>query len=155
MKHHKKTTKSLFNRFSNAITKATGHPIAFAVACSLVIAWAILGPFMDFSERWQLTINTGTTIVTFLMVFIIQQSQNRETMAIQLKLNELIGVSETASNRLVDIEDLTETELEKLKKFYVTLSELSKKDFNIHTSHSIDEATEKHSEKMKVMKGKK
>src|SRR6187431_1431977 len=103
MRHKKTKHRTWFNKFSTAVTKGSGHPIVFAVACGVVLAWGICGPFLKFSESWQLTINTGTTIVTFLMVFIIQQSQNRETMAIQLKLNELIGVNETASNRLVDI----------------------------------------------------
>jgi low affinity Fe/Cu permease len=96
-------------------------------------------------------INTGTTIVTFLMVFVIQQSQNKDTMALQIKLNELIACS-TASNRLIDVEDITEEELETLKKFYVKLSQLSKKEANIHVSHSIDEAEEIHKMKKRLRK---
>jgi low affinity Fe/Cu permease len=106
-----------------------------------------LGPLFDFSDTWQLVINTGTTIITFLMVFVIQQSQNKDTMAIQLKLNELIASSKTASNRLVDIEDLSEQELDKLKKFYITLSELAAQEDNSMGSHSIDEAHQKHKAK--------
>ena len=107
---------------SNKVTKATGSPIAFIIALTIVIIWAVTGPIFGFSDTWQLVINTGTTIVTFLMVFIIQQSQNKDTIAIQLKLNELIACSEKASNRLIDIEDLTEEELDKIKKFYIKLA---------------------------------
>jgi low affinity Fe/Cu permease len=94
-------------------------------------------------------INTGTTIITFLMVFVIQQSQNKDTVAMQLKLNELIAASPRASNRLVDIEDLSEQELETLKKFYIKLSDLAEKEDNIHKTHSIDEAKSSHTRKAK------
>jgi low affinity Fe/Cu permease len=96
-------------------------------------------------------INTGTTIITFLMVFLIQQSQNKDTMALQIKLNELIATS-AASNRLIDVEDITEDELETLKKFYVKLSELAKKEADIHLTHSIDEAEEMHKQKKSMRK---
>jgi low affinity Fe/Cu permease len=99
-------------------------------------------------------INTSTTIITFLMVFIIQQSQNKDTMAIQLKLNELIACNEKASNRLIEIEDLTEEELDTLKNFYVKLSALAKKDKDLFSSHSIDEVHEVHNEKAKSRKPK-
>ena len=92
-------------------------------------------------------INTGTTIVTFLMVFVIQQSQNKDTMALQLKLNELIACQKKASNRLIDIEDLTEDELEVLKKFYIRLATLSKEESQLYTTHSIDEAAKVHDQK--------
>ena len=98
----------------------------------------------DFSDTWQLVINTGTTIITFLMVFIIQQSQNKDTLAVQLKLNELIACQELASNRLIDMEDLTEEELMVLKKFYVKLSKLAEKENDLHSSHSLDEASTFH-----------
>ena len=101
-----------------------------------------MGPVFDYSDTWQLVINTGTTIITFLMVFIIQQSQNKDTAAIHLKLNELIASDERASNRLVDIEDLTEEELMILKKFYIKLSERAEKEKDIHSSHSLDETGE-------------
>jgi len=138
-----------FEKFSTRITKATGSSTAFILAFLVIIVWAITGPVFNFSNTWQLVINTGTTIITFLMVFVIQQSQNKDTVAIQLKLNELIAASATASNRLIDIEDLSAEELETLKKFYVRLSELSKKDANIHQTHSIDEAQQSHKEKNK------
>ncbi|MDZ4795044.1 MAG: low affinity iron permease family protein [Bacteroidota bacterium] len=133
-----------FEKFSAKITKATGSSTAFVLAFVIVIVWAITGPIFNFSTTWQLVINTGTTIITFLMVFIIQQSQNKDTIAIQLKLNELIAASATASNRLINVEDLTAKELETLKKFYVQLAELAKKEMDIHKTHSIDEAANIH-----------
>lgn len=112
----------------------TGSPTAFIVATLLVVIWAATGPFFNFSEIWQLVINTGTTIVTFLMVFLIQKTQNKDSKAIQIKLNELIASSQTASNRLVDIEDLTEKELDQLHKYYEKLSTFTEKDAS--TLHS-------------------
>ena len=122
----KKNYETIFERFSARVTRATGKPIAFILAVVVIIAWAVTGPIFHYSDTWQLVINTGTTIITFLMVFVIQQSQNKDTMALQIKLNELIAAS-GASNRLIDVEDITEDELETLKKFYVKLSELAKK----------------------------
>jgi len=136
-----------FDKISKIITRATGRPGAFLSAFTVVLVWGITGPLFGFSDTWQLVINTGTTIVTFLMVFIIQQSQNKDTMAIQLKLNELIASQKTASNRLVDIEDLSEKELETLKRFYITLSELAQNEQNIFSTHSVDEATRIHKHK--------
>jgi low affinity Fe/Cu permease len=137
---NKKGFSKVFDKFSTAVTKATGSPAAFLIAMSVIIVWGITGPIFNFSDTWQLIINTGTTIITFLMVFVIQQSQNKDTIAIQLKLNELIASSDKASNRLIDIEDLTEDELIVLKKFYVKLSKLSAKENDLHASHSLDEA---------------
>jgi low affinity Fe/Cu permease len=139
----------LSNRFANAVTKASGRPLASVIAFCVIIAWLVTGPIFGFSNTWQLLINTTTTIVTFLMVFIIQQSQNKDTMALQLKLNELIACEERASNRLIDTEDLTSEELEVLKKFYVKLSRLADKERDLHSSHSIDEATVIHQSKRK------
>jgi low affinity Fe/Cu permease len=136
-----------FEKFSNAVTKISGRPIASLLAFLVVILWLISGPIFNFSSVWQLMINTGTTIITFLMVFIIQMSQNKDTMAVQLKLNELIASHKKASNRLVDIEDLSSEELEVLKKFYVRLSALSKEENQLHTSHSLDEAETIHKKK--------
>lgn len=138
-KKTKKSTK-FFDRFSTVITKATGRPAAFTAALAIVLLWAVSGPIFNFSDTWQLVINTGTTVITFLMVFIIQQSQNKDTMALQLKLNELIASNKGSSNRLIDIEDLTEEELQVLKKYYVQLSQLSAHENDLHASHSIDEA---------------
>ena len=153
-KSEKNTLKKQFDKFSTKLTKATGSPTAFLIAAGAVVVWLISGPFFNFSDTWQLVINTGTTIITFLMVFMIQQSQNKDTIALQLKLNELIAAHEGASNRLINSEDLTEEELLVLKKFYIRLSELASKEDDIHMTHSIDEATENHAEKMQK-RGKK
>lgn len=147
--------KKYFTGFSKVVTKATGSPYATIGALAVILVWAVTGPVFGFSDTWQLVINTGTTIVTFLMVFIIQQSQNRDSMAIQLKLNELIAANENASNRLVDIEDLTEDELEMLKSFFIKLAQQIKKDKSLLTSHSIEEAEEKHTYKLKKQSTKK
>lgn len=143
---------NFFEKFSTKVTKATGSTAAFLLAFLVIIVWGIIGPAFNFSNTWQLVINTSTTIITFLMVFVIQQSQNKDTIAIQLKLNELIAASSTASNRLIDVEDLTAKELETLKKFYIQLSELAKKENDIHNTHSIDEAKIIHQKKKKGMK---
>jgi low affinity Fe/Cu permease len=141
-----------FDRIASVVTRFAGRPTAFIIALTVVMVWAFSGPFFDFSETWQLVINTGTTIVTFLMVFIIQQSQNKDTMAVQLKLNELIACNKKASNRLIDIEDLTEQELIVLKKFYIKLSDLAEKEQDLYSSHSIDEADTFHEQKTKHRK---
>ena len=145
-------SSSLFERFANAATKFTGSSPAFIGAATIVVLWALTGPLFDYSETWQLVINTGTTIITFLMVFLIQKAQNKDGKAIQLKLNELIAAHERASNRMVDIEDLTEAELDQLHKFYVKLSALAKKENDIHCSHSIDAANEINELKSKAKK---
>ena len=147
-KKRKKITRA-FDRFSSIITKATGRPAAFIAALAIVVVWAVTGPLFNFSDTWQLVINTGTTVITFLMVFIIQQSQNKDTMALQLKLNELIAATYGASNRLIDVEDLTEEELETLKKFYVRLSRLAAKEDDVRATHSVEEARIVHDSKKK------
>jgi len=119
---NKNTFGRTFNKFSTIVTKATGTPAAFIIAFLVILVWGITGPIFNFSNTWQLVINTGTTIITFLMVFVIQHSQNKDTKAIQLKLNELIAASSEASNRVVSIEDLTDEELEVIKKFYTQLA---------------------------------
>lgn len=146
----KKRMNRFFEKFSSIVTKATGKPLAFISAIVLIIGWGITGPVFHFSDTWQLVINTGTTIITFLMVFVIQQSQNKDTLALQLKLNELIAATGTASNRLVDVEDISAQELETLKKFYIKLSELAKKETDIHATHSVDEAIKAHKHKKKI-----
>lgn len=135
-----KSKASLFERLSGFVTRRVGSTSAFMVALVIVIAWLLTGPFFDYSDTWQLVINTGTTIITFLMVFLIQRSQNKESLAIQIKLNELIASSQRASNRLIDIEDLTEEELMILEKYFSELVKMSKTEKDIHTSHSIEEA---------------
>src|SRR5882757_2074643 len=102
--------KKQFDKFSSKVTNAAGSPTAFISAFLIIILWGVTGPVFRYSDTWQLAINTGTTIVTFLMVFVIQQSQNKDTKALHLKLNELIACNQGASNRLIDIEDLTSEE---------------------------------------------
>jgi low affinity Fe/Cu permease len=142
----------VFEAISNAITRAAGRPGTSIASIVLIIIWAASGPFFGFSETWQLIINTSTTIITFLMVFVIQTSANKDTMAVQLKLNELIAANRHASNRLIDVEDLTADELEVLKKFYVKLSKLAEKEKTLFTSHSIDEAQNVHTSKLRTEK---
>ncbi|RYZ22125.1 MAG: low affinity iron permease family protein [Chitinophagaceae bacterium] len=139
---NKKGVKAKFENFAEGVTRATGTPTAFLVALAVVVIWAVTGPLFGFTDTWQLVINTGTTIVTFLMVFLIQQSQNKDSLALQLKLNELIACEERASNRLIDVEDLSQEELDVLKKFYVRLATLAKDSADLHTSHSVDDASE-------------
>jgi len=148
-KRSKKRLSQFFDTFSSKVTKVTGKPVAFILACAIIIVWAVTGPIFKFSDTWQLVINTGTTIITFLMVFVIQQSQNKDTIALQIKLNELIASSQNASNRLIDVEDRTPEELETLKKFYIQLAKLAAKETDIKATHSIEEAAEKHQRKIK------
>jgi low affinity Fe/Cu permease len=113
--------RSGFSRFAKHVARAIGSPYAFAIAFTSIIAWAFLGPVMGFSERWQLIVNTGTTIVTFLVVFLIQTTQNRDARAVHLKLDELIHVISEARNKLIDCEDLTDEELDKLDEDFKKL----------------------------------
>jgi low affinity Fe/Cu permease len=133
-------TASLWERFAISVTKATGSTAAFILAFIVVIIWAVSGPFFHYSENWQLVINTGTTIITFLMVFLIQKAQNKDSLAIQLKLNELVAAHEFASNRLVNVENLSEEDLKVIQKYYAGLSAMAKKEESLQQSHSIDEA---------------
>ena len=137
-----KKKKNLFERFSNWSTAATGSSAAFIIAMTVIIIWAVTGPLFKYSETWQLVINTGTTIVTFLMVFLIQKSQNKDSKAVHLKLNEMLASHEGTSNRMVNIEDLTEAELDHLYKFYIRLSDLAQRDSDLTATHSIDAAEE-------------
>jgi low affinity Fe/Cu permease len=139
--------KLWFEKMASHITRITGSSVAFLIAVLVIIIWGVTGPVFHFSDTWQLVINTGTTIITFLMVFIIQQSQNKDSLAIQLKLNELIAAEERASNRLIVVEDLSQDELEVLKKFYVRLSQLAREANDLHSSHSVDEAEGVHQHK--------
>lgn len=143
--------QGLFERFANWATKFTGSSAAFIAAVAIVVIWAVSGPLFNYSETWQLVINTGTTIITFLMVFLIQKAQNKDSKAIHLKLNELIAAHAGASNRMVDLEDITEAELDQLHKFYEELSKLALKDTDLLCSHSIDAAEGIHEEKMTVL----
>ena len=107
-----------FAKFATKTAHATGSPIAFLLCVLLVVVWAVSGPLFDFSETWQLVINTGTTIITFLMVFLIQNTQNRDTMALQIKLAELIFVMHGAKNKLATVEDMSDEDLERLHEEY-------------------------------------
>ena len=146
--------KLWFERMAVHITKIAGSSAAFSIALLVIVAWAVSGPIFKFSDTWQLVINTGTTIITFLMVFVIQQSQNKDSLAIQLKLNELIAAEERASNRLIVVEDLSQDELELLKKFYVRLSQLAREGNDLHSSHSVDEAEDVHEHKTSIRQKK-
>lgn len=148
-----KKRKNLFERFSNWATSATGSSAAFMIATSTVLIWAVTGPVFHYSETWQLVINTGTTIITFLMVFLIQKSQNKDSKAVHLKLNELLASHEGTSNRMVNIEDLTEKELDQLYKFYIRLSDLAEKENDLTRTHSIDAAAENQKRKSKGRTG--
>src|SRR5262245_29557056 len=123
-------------RFSERVTMWTGSTSAFVTAAAVIVLWALLGPVFNFSNTWQLVINTGTTIVTFLMVFLIQRSQNKDALAIHLKLNELVATKQGASNRLIDVEALTETELQMLHRYYHELAQLARTDTDISKTHS-------------------
>lgn len=131
-------------RFSQKATKATGTSKAFIIALTVIVVWGFTGPIFHFSDTWQLVINTGTTIVTFLMVFLIQRTQNKDALAIHLKLNEIVAALEGSSNRLIDVEDLTEEEIETLHRHYQTLARMAKKDISLLKSHSIEEAEARH-----------
>ena len=138
----KKASRRINDWFDSSATKVTlflGSSAAFTVACFIVVIWLITGPVFKYSDTWQLVINTGTTIVTFLMVFLIQRSQNKESLAVQLKLNELVASSKDASNRLIDVEDLSQDELELLHKYFIKLASRAKSDHNLRETHSIEE----------------
>jgi len=138
---------SMLERFSHQATVWAGSSWAFMVALGIIIIWAATGPLFGFSDTWQLVINTGTTIVTFLMVFLIQRTQNKDALALHLKLNEIVAAIEGASNRLIDVEDLTEEEVLILHKHYQKLAEMAKRSSKITESHSIEEAEDRHERK--------
>jgi low affinity Fe/Cu permease len=142
----KKSNKlsQILERFSLKATKATGTSMAFILALSAIVVWGLTGPLFGYSDTWQLVINTSTTIVTFLMVFLIQRTQNKDAHAIHLKLNEIVAALEGASNRLIDVEDLTEEELDTLHKHYGKLVQMAKKDIKLTQSHSVEEAEARH-----------
>jgi low affinity Fe/Cu permease len=143
----------LLASFAGAVTRWAGSGWGFGAALGVVIVWAATGPIFHWSDTWQLVINTGTTVITFLMVFLIQRSQNKDSLAIQLKLNELVAAMQGASNRLIDVEDLTEKELKALHAFYQRLVEKSRDEHDILASHSIEEADQRHAEKTRHRRG--
>lgn len=119
---------SLFNRVAKWMARAAGHPAGFALAVLVIVAWVATGPVFHFSDTWQLVINTSTTIVTFLMVFLIQNTQNRDSEAMQLKLDELIRAMEGAHNALLDLEELAEEDLDRMKANYEKLAQKARED---------------------------
>jgi len=144
-----KETPGVMERFSSAVLAWTGRTSAFILALGMIVLWVVLGPVFHFSDSWQLVINTTTTIITFLMVFLIQRAQNKDARATALKLNELIAAMEGASNRLIDLEDLSEGELDVIHEHYRKLVEMAKQDTSLTKSHSIDEAAVRHRLKLK------
>src|SRR5882672_6590539 len=118
----------LFTRFAKTSANAVGNPLAFGLAALLIVAWALTGPLFGFSDTWQLVINTGTTIITFLMVFLIQNTQNRDSAAVQLKLDEIIRATQGAHNALLDLEELTEEDINRIRTLYIALATHARSD---------------------------
>ena len=140
-------SESYLARLSRWAADWSGTSAAFGLAVATIAVWLLTGPIFQFSDTWQLIINTGTTIVTFLMVFLIQRVQNKDSQAIHLKLNELVAAVKGASNRLINIEGLTEEDIKTLHAHYCKLVELAKMDQSLTQSHSVEEATERHRSK--------
>jgi low affinity Fe/Cu permease len=149
MPRKRNVVSALLEKFSYQATRATGTSVAFVIAVTVIIVWVITGPLFGYSDTWQLVINTGTTIITFLMVFLIQRAQNKDALAIHLKLNEIVAALEGASNRLIDVEDLSEPEIDALRDYYKRLIELAREDDVLTTTHSIEEAASRHGTKYK------
>jgi low affinity Fe/Cu permease len=120
-----------FTRFARRVSAETGRPVTFVLAFAVIVVWAVTGPVFRFSDTWQLVINTGTTIVTFLMVFLIQTTQNRDTQALQIKLDELIRAAKGARNEVIDLEEMDEAELDQIRQEYLKLAE--------HAHHHLEE----------------
>jgi low affinity Fe/Cu permease len=149
MPRKRNVVSEILEKFSYQATRATGTSVAFMIALGVIVIWAVTGPLFNFSDTWQLVINTGTTIVTFLMVFLIQRAQNKDALAIHLKLNEIVAAMEGASNRLIDVEDLSEPEIDALRNYYKRLIELARQDDVLTNTHSIEEAASRHGYKYK------
>ena len=139
-----KQKNAIFEMLAHHATVFSGTTTAFMVALFAIVIWLLTGSYFKFSDTWQLVINTGTTIITFLMVFLIQRMQNKDSRALHLKLNELVAALSGPSNRLIDVEDLTEAELETLSKYYKRLAQMAKTEKDLSISHSIEEAVELH-----------
>lgn len=139
-----KKKSNVFELLARKATAFSGTTGVFITAVLIIVTWLVTGPFFKFSDTWQLVINTGTTIITFLMVFLIQRMQNKDSRAIHLKLNELVASLKGPSNRLIDVEELTEAELETLSRYYSRLAEMARREKDLSVSHSIEEAVELH-----------
>ena len=143
-------SNSFFGRLAEGITKFSGSTVAFIIAAGIILVWGLTGPLFHYSETWQLVINTGTTIITFLMVFLIQRAQNKDSLVLHLKLNELIAATQGASNRLINAQDFSEEEIRLLHNFYCALAELAKKDSDLGKTHSVEEAENNETEKVEA-----
>ncbi len=147
----KMTKFSLYiEQLASGIIDTAGKTNTLIAAFLIVVLWGISGFYFHFSEHWQMIIGTASSIVTFLMVFLIQKSQNKHSLSIQLKLNELVASNELASNRLVNVEGMTEEELKVIEKYYSKLGEFAKKQENLQQSHSIDESHHEHAIKKEM-----
>jgi low affinity Fe/Cu permease len=144
---HRTGTMGLLEKFARRATEWTGSSGAFALAVLTILVWGATGKLFGYSDTWQLVINTGTTIVTFLMVFLIQRAQNKDSHAVHLKLNELVAAVHGASNRLINVEELSEREVALLHRHYGQLVELAKRDEDLTASHSVEEAGHRHRRK--------
>lgn len=140
--------RSFFGHLAEKITHYSGTTGVFIGAVGLVVVWAAVGPLFAYSETWQLVINTGTTIITFLMVFLIQRAQNKDSLVLHLKLNELLAATKGASNRLINAQDFSEEEIQVIHQFYCLLAEKAKQDSDLGETHSVEEAEDNHHEKL-------
>lgn len=145
--NHDRSLSDRMGSLAAEVTRWAGSSWGFGLALTVIIVWAVTGPLFHWSDTWQLVINTGTTIVTFLMVFLIQRAQNKDGLAIQLKLNELVAAMEGASNRLIDVEDLSEHELQILHRHYQRLVQMERDTSALALSHSLEEAEARHAQK--------
>jgi low affinity Fe/Cu permease len=141
---------NVFARFAGQVTAWSGTTQAFCLALGTVVVWALTGPMFQYSETWQLVINTSTTIITFLMVFLIQRAQNKDSLVLHLKLNELIAAHKGASNRLINAQDFSEEEIQLLYRYFTKLAEMARLDHNLGRTHSVEEAEENHEHKLKA-----
>jgi low affinity Fe/Cu permease len=148
MAHKRRPLESM----ARLVTNWAGSTTAFAIAVLVVLVWGLTGPIFHFSDTWQLVINTGTTIVTFLMVFLIQRSQNKDSLAVHLKLNELVAAVEGASNRLISAEQLSEEDIRVLTGYFHELAALAHKDESLTASRSIEQARDHHTQKKRRRK---
>ncbi|WP_020473890.1 low affinity iron permease family protein [Zavarzinella formosa] len=142
--------EGLLARLAQNAAQWSGSSAAFGIALLVIVIWAATGPLFHYGDTWQLVINTGTTIITFLMVFLIQRAQNKDSQAIHLKLNELVASMHGASNRLINVEGMTEEDLKVLHQHYCRLVKLAAADEKLTDSHSVEEAAERHAEKKKM-----